>query len=477
MADIYRLTLLPYLQAWETDSTSPSLLLHVLLFPTGNPVQSLTHGLGIAGPAIADSNIVLTANLSKAVDQLPLPHQRRSRRRTGAGHAVELRGVRGTRLALSPGRTRGSAGAFDRQYLAEIPDPELPQCFRVHPAAHAARSRRRLFSLYPPVPGYRAPTETDAAREELGRGAGLRVRQPLVLRRAGLLHDVTVGLPTPDFYRDGGWLFFTLAARSDYANAVGEPNFFRSFATRVPSLSVAQRRPVFTAVLFPVYSNAAAAAAVADRYDDVFREAVLFDDGFAKIVHATQPRGMQHLDEDGTGPRPIIDYGVSLGWDDEGVLIGQNRQIGLNPDGTEPAEAPRGVVGYRVDVREVGQTAWTSLSRVHSDHWRVGPLDLGPLTCELRTEVHPRRLNNRLWLPAYFASWVGGSPVVATDADQALAVCPTRHRPPTPRLVSMRRRCATATTTNSASAWSTPPAAGQCPPASRSVPAKRRSRG
>src|SRR5262249_11287266 len=128
------------------------------------------------------------------------------------------------------------------------------------------------------------------------------LRVPPLMRRAGLLHTVEVTLPGDDFYASGGWLFFKLAPGSDYADAVAIPGFVRSFATRIPVLDVKQARPVFTAVLFPVFPDAPSAAAEAPKYDTVFPEAVTFDDGFAKIVHATQLIGMDHLDEDGSGP-------------------------------------------------------------------------------------------------------------------------------------------------------------------------------
>src|SRR4029079_14706155 len=100
------------------------------------------------------------------------------------------------------------------------------------------------------------------------------LRVPPVMRRAGLLHDVDVELPADDFYAAGGWLFMTLAPSSDYADAAALPGFVRSFAPRVPPLSFAAPRSVFTAVLFPVFPDAASAAAVAAKYDAIFAEAI-----------------------------------------------------------------------------------------------------------------------------------------------------------------------------------------------------------
>jgi hypothetical protein len=241
---------------------------------------------------------------------------------------------------------------------------------------------------------------------------GYALRQPMVLRAAGLLHTIEVTLPSAELYANGGWLFLTLAAGSDYASSAPLPGFLRSFATRVPALAASIERPIFTAVLFPVFADATAAAAAGSEYDEIFPEAIRFDDGFAKVVHGAQQETMLHLDEAGESPPPIQDLGIFLGWDDEDVLIAQNRQIGLNPDGSEPPEAPCGALGYRVDARIAGAPKWSSLAAVRAGHVPLGALDLGSFEGELQTEAHPRRLDEELWLPAYFTSWTGESLVV-----------------------------------------------------------------
>lgn len=428
MAGLYRLTLLPYLQRW--DAAARSLRLHLVAFPIGDPRASLTAGLGVPGPAIADASLVVRANLSHAVDQLPL--------------VTSVTATADVTLAMPAGRR----GVFDALYdvfrpaTAETATARtgdntltkyLTKSYRdafafVRPKTELARtddSFRCMLHCPPPAPRPRSPPRDPSWAEVFTN----TLRVPPLMRRAGLLHTIDVPLPADDFYAGGGWLFVTLAPGSDYASAAGIPGFLRSFATRVPPLAVARARQVFTAVLFPVFPDATLAAAAAAKYDTIFPEAIAFDDGFGKIVHATQLRGMDHLDEDGSGPPPVVDSGVQLGWDDEDVLVGQNRQIGLEPDGTEPAEAPRGVAGYRVDVRALGEAAWTSLSAVHADHVRAGTFDAGAFDGELRTEVHPRRIYERIWLPAYFASWNGGSMVVATSDDQALRGHPAPKEP------------------------------------------------
>ena len=424
MAGLFRLTILPYLENW--DPGTRTLRLNVVLYPIGDPRNSLTAGLGPADPAIADASIGLRANLSKAVAQLPLA--------TTVDFTTDLA------LVMPANRRDVFDGLHDafRPAAAELPPSRtaantiskyLTQSYRnafafVQPRTALALtddSFRCMLHCPPPVKVVPKPIPDRSWAEVFA--AALRV--PPYMRRAGLLHTVEVTLPADDFYSSGGWLFFTLTPTSDYADAVAIPGFVRSFATRVPVLDVAKPRPVFTAVLFPVFPDAPSAAAEAAKYDTVFPEAMTFDDGFAKIVHATQLLGMDHLDEDGSGPPPVMDQGVQFGWDDEDVLIGQNRQMGLEPDGSMPAEAPRGVAGYRVDVRRVGDTSWTSLTAVHADHLRAGAFDAGVFDGELRTEVHPRKIYDKIWLPAYFASWTGGSMVVDTTDDKALRGNPT----------------------------------------------------
>jgi hypothetical protein len=419
MAGLFRLTILPYLQAW--NRATRTLQLNVVLYPIGDPRNSLTAGLGVAGPAIADASIVLRANLSRAVDQLPLA--------TSIDFTTDLA------LTMPAGRRdvfNGLDSAFHPTALEAAPvrtaantlNKYLTKSYRNAFAFAQPRTPLALTDdsfrcmLNCPPPGKIIPKPPpDRSWAEVFANA---LRVPPIMRRAGLLHTVDVVLPADDFYNAGGWLSFTLAPASDYATAVAIPGFTRSFVTRVPALDVAQPRQVFTSVLFPLFPDAPTAAAQAAKYDTVFPEAITFDDGFAKIVHATQLVGMEHLDEDGSGPPPVADQGIQIGWDDEDILIGQNRQMGLEPDGSDPADAPRGVAGYRVDVRPLGALNWTSLSRVHTDHLKAGTFDAGVFDGELRTEVHPRKIYNKVWLPAYFASWTGGSMVIDTTDDKAL---------------------------------------------------------
>src|SRR5262249_53300909 len=149
---------------------------------------------------------------------------------------------------------------------------------------------------------------------------------------------------TSDLLAAGGWLYVTLPATTD----VGP---MKIWATRVPPLSAP--RGVFTPALFPV-----ADTVPPGPYDDLFQEAEDYNDGFVRVAHAAQPRTIDPLHDDDDGPRPAKEAGVQVGWDDEQVTVWLNRQI-------DPAaatlDAPLGVHGYRIDVREGTSGPWSSL--------------------------------------------------------------------------------------------------------------------
>ena len=86
-------------------------------------------------------------------------------------------------------------------------------------------------------------------------------------------------------------------------------------------------------------------------FDTLKIEVSDYDDGFAKIVHVTQPVSANLLSEAPDGIHVQKDVGVRLGWDDEQVLIWQNRQMLSDPATPgKRIEAPLGVFSYRVDV-------------------------------------------------------------------------------------------------------------------------------
>ncbi len=413
-----KLTLVPYLQRWSGSASTMEV--NVLLIPAGDPLAPLSDGWpGVdPAPAFSASAITLTANLAKDSGQLPM--------------LSTVDSMRDFVLTTPPDRVTVFAEIRD-QFEVTRPDVVAPRSATNTLRKYLPRSYREAFAFIAPrtelaviddsyLCGLKCPQPLPnrpprPPGRSWGEALAFAMRQPHLLRALGMLHSVRVPVPVGT-WEEGGWLFFTLAATSDYAEQALSPGFLRCYASRVPALPGTGSRPVFTASLFPVSADATAAALLGN-YDEVFAEATVHDDGFAKIVHASQARSADHLDEEGTGLPPLLDDGIQLAWDDETILIGQNRQVGLNPDGSAPPEAPRGTAGYRIDVRPALGGPWHSLSRARADSLMFG-VELGPIDGELRTEVHPSRLGDQMWLPAFFARWKGGSMVLRDPAEQRL---------------------------------------------------------
>ena len=264
------------------------------------------------------------------------------------------------------------------------------------------------------------------------------LRQPRLAMRLGLVREASFAVGD-DLFADGGWLYVDLAAGSAYAAQVqarvqlpialrradSAADWWRGTATlcgrAVPG---ALRRS----------ASAGAGSRAGHLRSDVHRGGD-YDDGFAKIVHGTQPVSQNLLAEDPDGVAPVNDIGIRLGWDDEQILTWQNRQ--LVPDPTVPKvggkgqrlDAPMGVFGYRIDARASDADPWRSLVRVRPraplmlDAVQIdAPEDTDP-GMELAVEVYPMQLDGnqatgRYWLPAFLSQWSGTS-LVLPDEDAA----------------------------------------------------------
>ena len=139
-------------------------------------------------------------------------------------------------------------------------------------------------------------------------------------------------------------------------------------------LVAAEPRHVFASMLFPVLFKAAAGdpdpPPPGTNYDQLFIAAAEYDDGFAKIVHCRQPTNRDLLEEKSDGAYPVKDVGVNLGWDDEEITDRYIRQLEIDPAGGMDGrlDAPLGVFGYVIDVRETAEpeNPWESLNLVQS---------------------------------------------------------------------------------------------------------------
>jgi hypothetical protein len=412
VAALDRLTLLPFPQRWANGTLD----LRIVVLPRGNPLLPLMTGTpGVAdGPAFADADLKVRATLVSGLDALPAPGP--------ATAEVPLT------LTAQPGR----------RALYE----EIASQFDIDPALEAAtleprRAGRRIKKYLPE--SYRDAFPFGAARTPFavtddeywcairdggklttppvplskktvwGRLIAQALRQPLLARRLSIL-DIQTVTPPAGVFATGGWLYLTLETGAPYADHVAtKPELLKTYAARIPVLGAGER-PLFAPVLFPV-----ATIPPTGDMDEIQAEAAGYDDGFAHIVHSTQkttsdPTGMNL----GTNGSPIVDTGVQLGWDDEQVLIWQNRQI--DDPTVEQRNAPMGVMGYRVDAREAGTAAWSSLVGAEAD-LAVGPIDLGNFTGDLTVEVAPLQLDNEengdYWMPAFFTEWRGRSLVTA----------------------------------------------------------------
>src|ERR1700680_256913 len=193
-----------------------------------------------------------------------------------------------------------------------------------------------------------------------GRVIAFCLRQPDLAARVGLLYRFTLPMGDPEYFKDGGWVYLNLLNPADYG--IGVSAELREYAARIPATDAP--RQLFAPLLFPVVAGPAQPNG---NFDTLKIEASDYDDGFAKIVHAVQPVSANLLDEEPGGLHVQKDMGIRLGWDDEQLLIWQNRQVLSDP--TTPGariDAPLGVFTYRVDVRKKNQADWSSLVQIRN---------------------------------------------------------------------------------------------------------------
>ena len=199
-------------------------------------------------------------------------------------------------------------------------------------------------------------------------------RQPFLAEQAGLIYRTSLTIQATHF-PNGGWLYVDLAQGSDYRQQLdADHTFIRRYAARIPRLVAAEPRHVFASILFPVLFKVNPGDAdpppPGTNYDQLFIAAAEYDDGFAKIVHSRQPTNRDLLEEKSDGAYPVKDVGVNLGWDDEEITDRYIRQLEIDPAGglDGRVDAPLGVYGYVIDVRETAEpeNPWESLNLVQS---------------------------------------------------------------------------------------------------------------
>ncbi|WP_152266442.1 hypothetical protein [Agriterribacter humi] len=265
------------------------------------------------------------------------------------------------------------------------------------------------------------------------------LRQPLLARACGMVYEteITVEGGNAALFEKGCYIYADIV-NEDYKSIQeklmvdADGPFIKPYAARIPKLKTGaeNKRPVFAPILFPVLfvktGEIVDPEPPAAPWDKIFAELNEYNDGFAKIVHAAQPVSTILLSERQDGSHPVKDEGIRLAWDDEQILIWYMRQLEGYPAKTGPrVDAPLGVFGYRIDVKEDALNAdWSSLNLVRSKQtYSLGGASLGNAAneeLELPFQVFPTQLDNDTkapyWLPMYFTSWIGKS-VVLKDSD------------------------------------------------------------
>jgi hypothetical protein len=412
-----KLNLLPCLQAWN----GTQLDLRLLVIPRGSPLDPLIDGLTPPAPSFATANFVFDVRLVQGL----------------AGMATS--GSPSTSVVVTPAPTPQAEALFE----------ELAKQFQIDPTPPAPNPRpagTQIRKYLPPT--YRQAIGFSATRTPLvvtddtyfcvintppskppykklqppdklpwGKVIAMALRQPVLAEALGLIRPLQITPPSADFFKEGGWVYITLASTSDVFALTTMPDALKLYAARLPALDTA--RSLFTPVLFPV-----ATVPPPGPYDELFQEVIDYDDGFAKAVHAAQPQFMNPLAENDDGSRPVKDVGIRLGWDDEQVAIWLNRQI---DPASAALDAPMGVFGYHVDAREVGDTNWHSLCRAQGPV-KVRAITVGSFDGELAVETIPTQLDGEktgdYWLPIYYMNWTGPALVTIDVLTQRLGGAP-----------------------------------------------------
>ncbi len=447
-----RLSILTFPQRFDGGT----LHLRILIVPrlstawNGDPLQPLIQHFPNAGdttPAFADANLQLEARVLKGLDRFPVnaPIDFTGPLPGASGVRPNARALFEELIAPGPGRFTLSAAPpalaepikseiFVKKYLPRsyrnaflFTGPRTPDAV-TDDTYHCAIKESK-----DPNPAFQPSPNTVS----WGEIYAFCLRHFQLAIQLGLIRTASVAVDAA-LFETGGFVYVDLAAGSDYATqAAADFTFLKCYAARIPPLTGGTARQLFAAVLFPVLFDdptVPGPPAAPGNYDAVFIEAADYDDGFAKIVHATQPVSQNVLAEDPDDFAPLTDIGVRLAWDDEQILIWQNRQLKEDitvppiPGQPQRLDAPMGVFGYRIDAREHGQANWHSLVRVRSK----APLALGAIPLgapgqvfegELGVEVHPMQLDGnqatgQFWLPAYVSQWDGKS-LVLPDEDAA----------------------------------------------------------
>lgn len=408
------------------------IVFNIVIIPRNlNPLQPLKDGQ----PAFADAQLSFKAMVIDSLDGLPLTgnvssmldieleKDVTSTRAVWEAMKAQLEAFDGRKIDdAETQQPAQKASASIEKYKDRAIRKYLPESYRASFNFVKPRTRYALIGdEYQCAVKNKDKKISDVAsyRDTLSWGKVIAycLRNPLLAEKAGLVYKASIRFEAEKLFNEGGWLYTELEAGSDFAE-IGK----LQFAARIPALKGKTERVLFAPVQFPVREMAENNTG----YDEIMREAIFYDDGFAKIVHANQPLNQDLLQEKDKSNPPLKDIGMRLGWDDEQIAVWFNRQMLQKEEQSgNPVEAPLGVFGYRIDVKTTEDDRWHSQNSVVVDRGIAlaeGRIPIaGPGTVlEPAVEIHPASHGNSqeegFWLPMYFASWAG-RPVSIADKD------------------------------------------------------------
>ena len=340
-------------------------------------------------PAFADADLQFEARRSTEFGSFPVA----MRRRTSVAPLPTASGVVPTRASCSSDWSRPSqsvssfSGAPKLAGEAEdklASNKYLPRSYRrVVPLHRAARRGRRTDDRLPlrdqvaqeGEPRFRADRRTTVS---WGQIYAYCLRHPELARRVGLVREASFGLQLHDFEHGGFSTSASAAAATTMPRSKTDATFLKRYAARIPALNPARRGSSSPPCSFPCFSASRARRRPPGISTRCSSRPPTTTTASPRSCTAMQPVSQNLLAEDPDGVAPVTDIGIRLGWDDEQLLIWQNRQ--LMPDKTVPEvaasqrlDAPMGVFGYRIDARLHPELIWHSLVEVRCrDTIRLG---------------------------------------------------------------------------------------------------------
>ncbi len=433
MEDNTRFTILSFPQYFDGSTIK----LNIVFLPRNqNPLTAAITANAIIpdAPPFASANLSFVAKVIDSLENFPvttLPFQPFPLTTQPSGDRTDLFNT----LASLPQFNITNLGAANTNVNVVNTNNKTPLTVDQSVKKYLPLTYRKSFNFTTPVTNAYVDDSYHCALRNKGNNAGFKpsddsinwgqvyaylLRQPLLAAKAGMLYSTTFPVDGT-LLTKGGCLYIDLADDSDYkAGQTTDSTFIKTYAARIPALQNGVARTLFAPVQFPVL-----ATEPLGTYDNVFIEASEYDDGFAKVVHSFQPVSQNFLQEESDGFHPTKETGIRLGWDDEQILTWYVRALAADSSvgANQRLDAPLGVSGYRIDVREHGIAAWDTLNFVTSKMpLSIAQQNLGDFAGELNYNVYPSQINgdtsNSYWLPMYFANW-GGKSMILHDDDAA----------------------------------------------------------